>query len=157
MLAYRPFSGLTLSHTVSIFTTERLFVAVLVRAPHSRSSPDMRLGGINSKCLVFFDIGCTVYQHIPNNTLALKGKRLLFMGFNHLAAKWRVFCPETSRRSTRISSRTCALEMRHRIDSLRHHDRRRLIIKRGDEQMIMHDIGPMDLETKPRGDWRRCR
>ena len=52
MLAYRPFSGLTLSHAAPIFTTERLFVAVLVREPHSRSSPEIILGGVNSKCLV---------------------------------------------------------------------------------------------------------
>ena len=78
-----------------------------IRRGSGPSTPLEIVTGYEARWDKFKVFGCTVYQHIPNNTLALKGKRLLFMGFNHLAAKWRVFCPETSRRSTRISSRTC--------------------------------------------------
>ena len=94
--------------------------------------------------------GCTVYQHIPNNTLAKipgvpKGKRLLFMGFNHLAAGWRVFCPET-RRYFSTNNAYFFEDMRHRIDSLRHHDLRRQMIKRGEEQpFVLDDFHHDDL------------
>ena len=46
--------------------------------------------------------GCDVFEHIPNNSLAKipglpKGRRLLFMGFNPLAAGWKVFDPKNRR------------------------------------------------------------
>ena len=60
------------------------------------------------------------------------------MGFSHLAAGWRVFCPET-RRYFLTNNAYFFEDMRHRIDSLHHHDLRRQMIKRGEEQPFALD------------------
>ena len=96
--------------------------------------------------------GCDVFEHIPNNALAKipglpKGRRLLFMGFNPLAAGWKVFDPE-NRRYFSVNDAYFYEDMRPRIDSLRHHDRRWAMVKSGQPVPFVADDFDRDTMTR---------
>jgi hypothetical protein len=87
--------------------------------------------------------GSQVFQHIPNNPYykvpgVPKGQMLIFVGFERDKGGWRCFDPETRRF---FSTGNCYFneDFSHRIDALRHHDRRRALLKRNAEQPIIID------------------
>ena len=87
--------------------------------------------------------GCDVYEHIPNNPIEKvpglpRGRKLLFMGFDHSQHGWRLFDPETRRF---FNSTNCYFYegMTHRVDALRHFDHRRELLKKGEEQPLVID------------------
>jgi hypothetical protein len=87
--------------------------------------------------------GCDVFEHIPNNMYAKvpgvpKGRKLIFMGFQDNRAGFKCFDPET-RRYLNVGNCYFYEDFSSRIDSLRHHDRRREMLKRGIEQPIVID------------------
>ena len=96
--------------------------------------------------------GCTVYEHIPNNPYAKvpgvpKGRKLIFVGFTHNKIGYRVFDPETRRYFT-TSNLYFYEDASERIDSLRHHDRRRELLKKGmDQPVVIDDFEDADIQS----------
>ena len=79
--------------------------------------------------------GCDAYQLIPNDPLAkvpgiMKGRKVIFVGFTDGCNGYRVFDPESRRYST-IENVYFYESFKHRVDSLRHFDRRRKLMKAG--------------------------
>jgi hypothetical protein len=92
--------------------------------------------------------GCDCYEHIPNNDFVKvpgvpRGRKLVFMGFEQTTNGWRVFDPET-RRYFSTENLYFYESFSHRIDALRHHDKRRDLLKKGLEQPIIIDDFDMD-------------
>jgi hypothetical protein len=87
--------------------------------------------------------GCDCYAHIPNNDLSKipgipRGKKLIFLGFQEGKAGFKCFDPE-KRIYVTVGNVYFYEDNTSRIDSLRHHDRRRELIRRGIEQPIVLD------------------
>ena len=87
--------------------------------------------------------GSQVFQHIPNNPYGKvpgvpKGRMLIFVGFEQNKGGWTCFDPETR---NFITTANCYFneDFSHRIDALRHHDRRRALLKRDAEQPLILD------------------
>ncbi len=92
--------------------------------------------------------GCDCYEHIPNNDFIKvpgvpRGRKLIFMGFEQTTNGWRVFDPET-RRYFSTENLYFYESFAHRIDALRHHDKRRELLKKGLEQPIVIDDFDID-------------
>ncbi len=96
--------------------------------------------------------GCTVYEHIPNNPYAKvpgvpKGRKLIFVGFTENKIGYRVFDPETRRYFT-TSNLYFYEDASERIDALRHHDRRRELLKKGmDQPVVLDDFEDADIQS----------
>ena len=89
------------------------------------------------------DFGCDAFQLIPNDPLAkvpgiMKGRKVIFVGFTHGCNGYRVFDPESRRYST-IENVYFYESFKHRVDSLRHFDKRRALMKAGKNQPIQLD------------------
>jgi hypothetical protein len=87
--------------------------------------------------------GCDCYEHIPSNEFVKvpgipRGRKLIFMGFEQTTNGWRVFDPET-RRYFSTENVYFYESFQHRVDALRHHDKRRDLLKKGLEQPIVVD------------------
>ena len=87
--------------------------------------------------------GADAYLHRPNNTLAkipgiVRGQKLIFVGFADGMNGYRLFDPESRRYYTHTDV-VFYESFNHRIDALRHHDKRRDMIKKGIEQPIILD------------------
>ena len=127
-------------------------VANRVPRPGSDLTPWELATGDKPRWDKFKVFGCDVYEHIPNNSLAKvpgmpKGRRLLFMGFNHRAAGWQVFDPET-RRYFSTNDAYFYEDFSHRVDALRHHDRRRELMRRGgDIPLVLDDFDRDSLQA----------
>ncbi len=120
--------------------------------PNMPTTPWETVTGMRARWDKLKVFGCDVFEHIPNNSLAKvpglpKGRRLLFMGFNPLAAGWKVFDPET-RRYFSVNDAYFYEDMRPRIDSLRHHDRRWAMVKAGQPVPFVADDFDRDTLTR---------
>ena len=87
--------------------------------------------------------GCDAYEHIPNNKLAKvpglpTGRKLIFVGFHPSRSGVRVFDPETRRYWT-ADNVYFYENFSERQDALRHHDRRRALLKEGKPQPLVMD------------------
>jgi hypothetical protein len=85
--------------------------------------------------------GCTAYEHIPNDEFAKvpgvpRGRKLIFAGFDNKAMGYKLFDPETRRFHSAINVYFYE-DFSERIDSLRHHDRRRNLLKKDLPQPIV--------------------
>jgi hypothetical protein len=89
--------------------------------------------------------GADAYLHRPNNALAkipglVRGQKLIFVGFSTGMNGYRLFDPEARRYYTH-SDVVFYESFRHRIDALRHHDKRRDMIKKGiDQPVVLNDF-----------------
>jgi hypothetical protein len=96
--------------------------------------------------------GSTVYEHIPNNMYAKvpglpKGRKLIFVGFSDNKIGFRVFCPE-SRRYWTTTNLYFYESFSDRIDSLRHHDQRRALLKQGaDQPVVIDDFADSNIDS----------
>ena len=107
-------------------------------------TPQDRFGGLSPWSVVtgerarwdnFRVFGADVYEFIPNDKLAKvpgipKGRKVIFVGFDVGASGFRVFDPET-RRYYSTKNAYFYEDFSHRVDALRHHDRRRAMLKKG--------------------------
>jgi hypothetical protein len=89
--------------------------------------------------------GCDVYEVNPNNNLAKvpgipRGRKCIFVGFDVDRAGFKLFDPTT--RTYHSAGDVYFFEdFSERIDALRHHDQRRAIMRRGEEQpIVMNDF-----------------
>ena len=84
--------------------------------------------------------GCDAYHLIPNDPLAkvpgiVKGWNVIFVCFAPGCNGYRVSDPE-SRRYSAVHNVYFDESYKHRIDALRHHDKRRALIKAGKNQPV---------------------
>jgi hypothetical protein len=93
-----------------------------------------------SKMKVF---GCDVFEFIANDKFTKvpglpRGRKMLFMGFDPSTDGWRLFDPEIRRYH---ASRDAYFyeNFKHRIDSLRHFDSRRKIMREGGDMAVAID------------------
>ena len=123
------------------------YVYLLNRIPHDHLGGDMaplqKVTGRRSRWDHLRTFGCDVYVHIPNNDLAKvpgvpKGKKYLFVGFSQDKNGFKVFDPE---RRTYHTVGNCYFyeDFSSRVDALRHHDQRRVLMRRGLEPPIILD------------------
>ena len=87
--------------------------------------------------------GSDCYQLIPNNSLAkipgiVKGRKDIFVGFTPNLNGYRVFDPENRKYAT-VDNIYFYEDFKHRIDSLRHHDKRR-------DLMLKEKLQPVQLD-----------
>ena len=107
------------------------------------STPYQMLTGKRARWDKIRVFGCDAYQLIPNDPLAkvpgiMKGRKVIFVGFTDGCNGYRVFDPESRRYST-IENVYFYESFKHRVDSLRHFDRRRKLMKAGKSQPIQLD------------------
>ena len=107
------------------------------------STPYQMLTGKRARWDKIRVFGCDAYQLIPNDPLAkvpgiMKGRKVIFVGFTDGCNGYRVFDPESRRYST-IENVYFYESFKHRVDSLRHFDRRRKLMKAGKNQPIQLD------------------
>ena len=121
-------------------------VHIMNRTPHSHVAPATPHQIYSGKRSDWRDIkvfGADVCEHIPNNEFAKvpgipRGRRLIFVGFDENKRGWKCFHPES--RSYRVVQNAYFYEnFTHRIDALRHHDRRRQLMRDGQDQPIVLD------------------
>jgi len=112
--------------------------------------PQDRLGGLSPWTVVtgerarwdnFRVFGADVYEFIPNDKFAKipgvpKGRKVIFVGFDVGASGFRVFDPE-SRRYYSTKNAYFYEDFSHRVDALRHHDRRRALLKKGKQGVVV--------------------
>ena len=114
------------------------------RTPGSKTGPSTAwsmLTGERSRWDKLRVFGSDAYLHRPNNNLAkipgmVRGQKLIFVGFTDGMNGYRLFDPENRRYYTH-SDVVFYESFNHRIDALRHHDKRRDMIKKGIEQPII--------------------
>ena len=99
------------------------------------STPYQMLTGKRARWDKIRVFGCDAFQLIPNDPLAkvpgiMKGRKVIFVGFTHGCNGYRVFDPESRRYST-IENVYFYESFMHRVDSLRHFDKRRALMKAG--------------------------
>ena len=87
--------------------------------------------------------GCDCYAHIPNNKLAKvpgipRGKKLIFLGFQEGKSGFKCFDLE-KRMYVTVGNVYFYEDNSGRIDALRHHDRRRDLLRQGIEPPIVLD------------------
>ena len=87
--------------------------------------------------------GCDVFEFIPNDKFTKvpglpRGRKMLFMGFDPSTDGWRLFDPE-SRRYHASRDAYFYEDFKHRINSLRHYDSRRKILKAGGDMAVAID------------------
>ena len=93
------------------------------------ATPSQLLTGRPSRWDKFRVFGSDCYHLIPNDPISkipgiVKGRKAIFVGFTPNLNGYRVFHPETRSYAT-VDNVYFYENMKHRIDSLRHHDRRR--------------------------------
>lgn len=96
--------------------------------------------------------GSDCYQLIPNDSLAkipgvVKGKKVIFVGFTPNLNGYRVFDPEKRKYST-VDNIYFYEDFKHRIDSLRHHDKRRDLMMKGELQPVQLDDFADDIAAQ---------
>jgi hypothetical protein len=104
------------------------------------TTPWSMLTGSRTRWDKFRVFGCDCYRHIPNDKFAkvpgiVRGQKLIFVGFHPTNNGYRVFDPET-RRYFSTDNLYFYESFAHRIDALRHHDRRRKLLRDGHEQPV---------------------
>jgi len=119
------------------------------RVPNSFLGGDRTPEGILTGHRVRWDkfrvFGCDVYEVIPNNKLAKvpglpRGRKCIFVGFDVDRAGFKLFDP-TTRTYHSAGDVYFYEDFSERIDALRHHDQRRAIMRRGEEQpIVMNDF-----------------
>jgi len=87
--------------------------------------------------------GCTAYEHIPNDKFGKvpgipRGRKLIFVGFDPSASGFMLFDPETRRFFSSVNVYFYE-NFSERIDALRHHDRRRELLRKGLPQPVILD------------------
>lgn len=107
------------------------------------STPHQMLTGERSRWDKIRVFGADAYHVIPNDDLAkipgiVKGNKVIFVGFTAGCNGYRVFDPESREYST-VSDVYFYEGFSHRIDALRHHDRRRQLMKQGKPQPPLLD------------------
>jgi hypothetical protein len=107
------------------------------------STPYQMLTGKRARWDKLRLFGCDAYHLIPNDPLAkvpgvVKGRKTIFVGFTDGCNGYRVFDPETRRYST-VDNVYFYESFKHRVDALRHHDKRRALMKSGKVQPIQID------------------
>ena len=116
------------------------------RTPSSKTGPSTpwtMLTGERTRWDKLRVFGADAYLHRPNNVLAkipglVRGQKLIFVGFSDGMNGYRLFDPENRRYHTH-SDVVFYESFNHRIDALRHHDKRRDMIKKGIEQPVLLD------------------
>ena len=116
------------------------------RVPNSHtgpSTPYQMLTGKRARWDKLRVWGCDAYHLIPNDPLAkvpgiVKGRKVIFVGFTPGCNGYRVFDPESRKYST-VDNVYFYESFKHRIDALRHHDKRRALMKNGKNQPIQID------------------
>ena len=119
------------------------------RVPNSFLGGDRTPEGVLTGHRVRWDkfrvFGCDVYEVIPNNKLAKvpgipRGRKCIFVGFDVDRAGFKLFDP-TARTYHSAGDVYFFEDFSERIDALRHHDQRRAIMRRGEEQpIVMNDF-----------------
>jgi hypothetical protein len=107
------------------------------------STPYQMLTGKRARWDKLRLFGCDAYHLIPNDPLAkvpgvVKGRKTIFVGFTDGCNGYRVFDPETRRYST-VDNVYFYESFKHRVDALRHHDKRRALMKSGKVQPVQID------------------
>ena len=107
------------------------------------STPFQMLTGDRARWDKIRVFGADAFMLIPNDDLAkvpgiVKGKKVIFVGFTLNCNGYRVFDPETRCYST-VNNIVFYESFRHRIDALRHHDKRRELMKKGETQPVQLD------------------
>ena len=119
-------------------------VYMMNRTPNKHTAPTTpytMYTGKRARWDKFKVFGCDVYEHIANNKYAKvpglpRGRKCIFVGFDRSKNGWKVFDPET--RKYRVVENAYFYEnFSHRIDALRHHDKRRELMRNGMEQPIV--------------------
>jgi len=113
------------------------------RMPNSHtgpSTPYQMLTGSRARWDKIRVFGCDAFMLIPNDALAkvpgvVKGRKVIFVGFSSTCNGYRVFDPESRRYST-VNNIVFYESFKHRIDALRHHDKRRELLKNGVAQPV---------------------
>jgi hypothetical protein len=116
------------------------------RTPNEKSgisTPWTMLTGQRTRWDKLRVFGADTYLHRPNNQFSkvpgiVKGQKLIFVGFSPNANGYRLFDPE-SRRYLTHSDCVFYESFRHRVDALRHHDKRRDLLKKGEAQPVVID------------------
>ena len=103
------------------------------------STPHQMLTGQRARWDKIRVFGADAFMLIPNDNFAkvpgiVKGKKVIFVGFTLNCNGYRVFDPEARRYMT-VNNIVFFESFKHRIDALRHHDKRR-------ELMVMLRVGP---------------
>ena len=80
----------------------------------------------------------------------MKGRKLIFVGFTPNLNGYRVFDPE-SRQYATVDNVYFYENMKHRVDSLRHHDKRRELMQQGKTQPVQLDDFADDDEVARSG------
>jgi hypothetical protein len=119
-----------------------------IRTPNSHvgpTTPWTMVTGERARWDKFRVFGSDCYRHRPNNPYSKVpglpvGQKLIFMGFCPTGSGYRVFDPET--RNYYSTDNVYFYEnMSHRIDALRHHDKRRELLRRGEDQpYVLNDF-----------------
>lgn len=107
------------------------------------TTPWSMLSGERARWDRFRVFGSDCYRHRPNNAYAKVpglpvGQKLIFVGFDSAASGYRVFDPET-RNYFSTDNLYFYENFSHRIDALRHHDKRRELLRRGEDQPYIVD------------------
>lgn len=102
-----------------------------------------------SKMKVF---GADVFEYIANDKMAKvpglpRGRKMIFVGFDASTDGWRLFDPET-RRYHATRDAYFYENFKNRIDSLRHFDSRRKLVKLGLDQPVVVDDFEFDSITQ---------
>ena len=113
------------------------------RTPNSKtgtSTPWSMLTGERTRWDKLRIFGADAYLHRPNNSMAkipglVRGQKLIFVGFSNGMNGFRLFDPEARTYYTH-SDVVFYESFKHRIDALRHHDKRRALLKKGLDQPI---------------------
>jgi hypothetical protein len=113
------------------------------RMPNSHtgpSTPYQMLTGDRARWDKIRVFGCDAFMLIPNDALAkvpgvVKGRKVIFVGFSLTCNGYRVFDPESRRYST-VNNIVFYESFKHRVDALRHHDKRRKLLKKGVAQPV---------------------
>ena len=121
-------------------------VEMMNRTPNKHtapSTPHTMFTGKRARWDKWRVFGADVCEHIANDEFAkvpgvIRGRKCIFVGFDRLKNGWKIFDPET--RKYRVVENAYFYEnFSHRIDALRHHDRRRQLMKDGAEQPVVLD------------------
>jgi hypothetical protein len=129
------------------------FVYNLMPNSHTgTSTPWQMLTGRRARWDKLRVFGSDCYYLIPNDTLAkipgvVKGRKVIFVGFTPNLNGYRVFDPEKRRYAT-VDNIYFYENFKHRIDSLRHHDKRRTLMLKNELQPVQLDDFDDDIAAQ---------